>query len=821
MVLLCAAPALPADLLTLFSTTDPFLSNSPIIILYGPPSGSSGNLATSARIQSHVFTAVGLQSYPRLAISPSSSLYGAVNCLSREDQGDEVSRALAYALFKYFTDLPELAKQAWIKRSRSADYQTQNLFDESHAAFLAGRMTRLENTRDVIKDLEASLAEHTLSYLDIDIILPPNSIKTTCRDPAVEQGNETSSDIDHLRYGQYAPLVRLFGESSFLPTSKIRRAPSRPTALNRSLLFTRTQKENLRRELCELLDTEESYVGKMDGIVHGIAADFRSKASITPGNTSPTHKAMAALFPASLDDILQINSGFLEATRKIIDETENSAIEDIKSTDQSSTFQQNAPLTHDPTGIIAISSCLLEWFPRFQICYTDYIKAHTEFGQQMKVFMSATASPLAKLAQDTSEQMLMSLLIEPVQRLPRYSLYIDNMIKQLPFKHPAITSLMKARDLIAEACSQDTAFSQSKMADRLKRIVVSWPRNFDPNCRLITAADMIELRAPYSLDSDAVKADRFICLLFAGCVVFLKKTSPTSISARGIMSEIESSSKKSSTMQQPPDLIYTGHRLLDSFELHETLNGIASMFIPTQAAQEFVIYLLEGPYEGRASRWTKDVTKARVESRFPEGVRDNPKWEARDLGSGEFGLGVFASICEHDQYQQSLKSKSTTIKVLVDPRQESVLEEESNTVVSVVPAGQGFYHLSIRTPNERQTRDMVTVAEFMPILLRRLSNIAQMRCQIRNPLLTIAILQHHENILGSLKLPIDQPLPERSSSKSKVSRPHSPVKALSKFFGSSSINTNTTKESPAAKLTLAARPAIGPKTFVSVHKGML
>lgn len=273
-------PVLLPDTLNLFYTSDDLLAHAPILIFYGFSAITTGS-ASSSRLQAHVFTPAGLQSFPRLTISPSSPLYSAVNCLPREEQGDEVCRGLAFSLYKYFSELPGVVKQTWEAQPNPLGKlpSAPALFSAAHAAILASRMVKIENGEEIIQDVRQALAEQSVSWLDIDVVLPPGSMKVP--DTSM-RGSTTFEDIDDditfERYGSFAPLVKLFGEPSFLPTSRLRRAPSRPTALNRATLFSRKNKEGLRREMCELLDTEESYVSKIYDLCHSVAEDFRQKA---------------------------------------------------------------------------------------------------------------------------------------------------------------------------------------------------------------------------------------------------------------------------------------------------------------------------------------------------------------------------------------------------------------------------------------------------------------------------------------------------------------------------------------------------------------
>ena len=275
--------ALSPSNVNLYYTTDPLLANLPLLVFHGASTTANSTL-NSSRIQIHAFTAAGFQSYPRLTVSPNSPFYAVVEHLPRDRQGDEVCRGLAFGLFKYFKDLPENVKATLIlQSSRSSKGRRPGsappMFAEQHAANLASTMTRVENITEVIREMEAALAPEAISTIDVDMVLPPGSISA----PAEADG-ETLEDDDETvdpilqQYGPYAPLIKLFGDSAFLPTSKLRRAPSKASTLNRTRSLLRDQKQSLRREMGELVDTEERYVIKLHDLVNQVANEFRQKA---------------------------------------------------------------------------------------------------------------------------------------------------------------------------------------------------------------------------------------------------------------------------------------------------------------------------------------------------------------------------------------------------------------------------------------------------------------------------------------------------------------------------------------------------------------
>ncbi|OJD34827.1 rho guanyl nucleotide exchange factor [Diplodia corticola] len=798
-------PALSPDLLEPFYTTDELLSNAPFLVFYGATSTQTVN-STAGRVQVHIYSPAGLLSYPRLTISPSSPLYAAVDCLAREDQGDEVCRALAFSLFKYFSELSPVAKSTWQSRTNSQGRppSAPKLFSEAHAASLAGRMARVDNAAEVVQDVRQALAEQGVSWLDVDVVLPPGSVKeldSNLRESLLPEETAEQVMLD-ARYGEYAPLVKAFGEPSFLPTTRLRRAPSKPTGLSRSVQFTRQQKENLRRELCEFIDTEENYVGKVYDLLHSVAEDFRQKArSKSPNSSSPSEEALEGLFPPSLDEILTVNTSFLEDIRKIIEGTENEAIQDIEAT-AGELLESGTPedLHADVTGTFAFAKCLVEWFPKFSDCYTEYIQAHAEFGQYLRIFLRETGSSFSKRVQETGEQRLMSMLIEPVQRLPRYSLYIDNLVKQLPVRHPALKPLLKARDIIAEICSRDSPSGQlSKVIERLQHLIPSWPSAFHPEGRLITAMDVVELAPPYRKDVKARGASPAILLLFADELVLLIKSGHKTMSARGLLAEIDNPSVP---LDEPPQiatqLIFLQHMKLDNIWFHEVDDGSmiqlyhsdGSSQPPTTLhslnASSLCMFYLTGSYEMKAARWLEETVKARVECRFSEAERESHKWDVRCL-TGDMNL--FSAIFEEaDGMIPEGRRDPARIRVVIDPqkgaRTLNAGDEGVELIASVTAATEELYWLQIEGMNGYSTRDKVTATELLPVLSKRVGNYLQLRNRIQNPAMTPIFLLRNQQILQSLKIRTEDAaaqdgiILERAGSSNR----RSPTKVLSKVF---------------------------------------
>jgi Domain of unknown function (DUF3507). len=190
MAVNAAAPAgtalsdLPLEYLSLYQTADPYLSS--ILVFYGPVATANATISSS-RIQAHIFTPAGFQSYPRFTISPAASVYTAVNHLPRDKQGDEVARGLAVSMLKYFTELSDPLKHYLTETARAARQGGKVLkpFEAVHAADLANRMTRVDDPSEIVRDIRTAYQDRKVSWIDIDVVLPAGTIQSP-RDATVQ-----------------------------------------------------------------------------------------------------------------------------------------------------------------------------------------------------------------------------------------------------------------------------------------------------------------------------------------------------------------------------------------------------------------------------------------------------------------------------------------------------------------------------------------------------------------------------------------------------------------------------------------------------------
>ncbi|RKF64925.1 putative rho guanine nucleotide exchange factor gef2 [Erysiphe neolycopersici] len=794
---------LSRDEVNLYHATDSYLGHLPILVFHGPSIISNSTL-NSSRIQVHIFSVAGFQSYQRITISPNLPFHQSVNYLPREKQGDETCRGIAFCLLKYFRELPDPVKNSLMLHFKNQkgkqSLSVSSFFSEQHAALLASVMVKVENTKEVWNDVLAALRPQNVNHLDLDLILPYGSVQDIQKN---EEPDDCNTDSDQKHYGKYESLVQSFGDVTFLPSSRLRRAPSRANSANRTKTFSIDQKTSLRREMGELVDTEERYVIKMHDLVHHVANDFREKAkNRTPSSYSPSLQDLEKLFPPSLDKILQINSAFLEAVQNVMDETEEDAMLDLEAPVDTSKISRNEFNWHvrDPTGAVALSKILLEWFPEFSDCYQEYIRASQVFPQIITSFVKHQSS-FSKRVQMVGEQFLRSAVIEPVQRLPRYSLFIDNIVSCLPSLHPAIKPFLKARDIITSICSMDTPGSENtQVVHRLGNLIEAWPKNFAHQNRLVTAVDYIELASPFRNipDSDSHKG---MFLIFTDRIVLLKKLPRCSITARGFLAELDKPSASSmmasmtanaSGNKRIYDLTFSNWYMLSEirFTVSDDSNNVSlisagqsemDIKLSDKNTSSIRIFHLHGAYEGKGSKFTEEITKARIEGRFPESERESNKWSFRSMKSEATDITLHTAVFEErTNLTSSDRQDAAPIRILVDHTTNVKFTSNSHAGVEIIanittkqPGVE--YRLKITGLRDKAFVDDVTTEQLLPTLTTRLADLLRYQYSLKNMVLTASYISLYGKILKSIHFQYER-------DKQRSFMPSSPVKLLSNLF---------------------------------------
>ncbi|OKL56155.1 hypothetical protein UA08_08476 [Talaromyces atroroseus] len=793
---------LPLEQLSLYHVSDPYLSS--VLVFYGSVATSDSS-ASSSRNQAHIFSAAGLRSYPRIIASPAAPLYVAVHHLPREKQGDEICRGLAVSLLRYLNDLPATAKQCLkqiaMAKTGKPTGRPPKMFEETHAADLANRMVRINNAAEIVRDLRGAYDEKRVPWIDIDVMMPSGSIASSTEqgDKSEKPSEEAIDDRAHGgQYGKYTALIEALGDPIFLPTSRLRRAPSQPTNLSRSTLFTRSQKEALRLAMCEVVDTEERYVSKLYDLVHNVVGEFQQKARVkSASSSSPDDTALAELFPPCLDEILQVNMGFLDVIRQILDTTEQEAITNLAEDTElqtSASGRLHAEQGKDMMGAISFANALVEWFPRFSEPYAAYMRAHTGFTQTLNSFLKDEKSSFSRRVYETGEQKLRSLLMEPVQRLPRYSLLIDAMTSNIPSIHPSIRLFLKARDIIKDICSLDTPANtdHNQSIQRMMKLVEYWPPSVSPFGRLINAFDSTEILPPYHIQEQDAPTMNTLVLLYKNCLVLLSRYPGSNMTARALLSELENQATPSTekTLSQG-NAQFRFIRAFDLNNLYCTMSNEASH--STQLTPHAL--QLSGMYEGRANRLIEEILKAKIEGQFSEREREGAKWTLRSPNVPSGNLGILAPVFEEDATGSMHRSGFSRIRIVFDTPKAVCMKTLENApvdvIVSLTWADSNQYRMEVNAIGGSSTVDTISIDTFVPTLSARQSSVYSNLDILR---------QIGSHILSQTKIP-------------RGFRPPSPSKLISNLWGGAS----QTKDPPSLSktftpnLSLSDIPKMPPK----------
>ncbi|KAL9607742.1 MAG: hypothetical protein Q9167_007372 [Letrouitia subvulpina] len=827
-------PTLSADVVSLYVAKDVLLDNLPVLVFYGPSTIANAT-QSSSRIQAHIYSLAGLQSFPRLTIAPTSPLYTAIKHLPADLQGDEVFRGLAISILSYFAGASKATKDSLkeLAARRRPNRLAPAMFDEMHAGELASRMKRTDDTEEVLKYLRSAVSTQSISWVDIDLVLPTNTIERVMITEGTEKSPVIGDDGFPLyRYGPCSSFLSYFGSPGFLPTSKLRRAPSMPTAHSKARTLLKEQKIALRREMCELLDTERRYIEKIDNLVNVVITeirqcdDARSEGSVRLRESSDL---VNHLFPESLYGILNANKEFYFEIESTLAETEDMAIRDIEGTCLADTDSTNvASKRRDPTGTLFFAKTLLRWFPKFLAPYQDYLRASSDFPHYISRLVLDGASKLSIKLQEFGEQRLRSMLIEPVQRLPRYSLFIDNMINQLPASHPAMTSLLKAKDFVTDICALDSgsAMDTTKPSSSLRKMIRDWPSWLSPRGRLITALDVLELDPPY--DTDSNKKD-CILLLFPDSLIIVQKTDANSLSARGILAEIDRPAVSVqiaavADLAHDRGLVFSTAFGLSKLQITESKAGQQVRLIHTvgSTAQSHTshagtgvfecqakVFCLLGSYENRGARLSEEITKAKIEGRFSEAVRESDKWLLRIVGPDPSGLGIIAAIYENGITGDGPLASTSRLKVTAgnDPGFNSVLEENSNVDIEaqILSIDSDRFCLNFRSSDGSRCTESAPNEHIGPVLAKNFAQLLRAQNLSRTRLSAVSQISFDRNVLQSLPFRKKDEGPHL-----RAFRPLSPIKLVSNLFGNSPSQPSTPSKKRSDTLRLNEAPIMLP-----------
>ncbi|KIY03943.1 uncharacterized protein Z520_00635 [Fonsecaea multimorphosa CBS 102226] len=431
----------PGETPTIYYAEDP--PYLPRILVFYYPVQAVGSLASTSRIRTTILSAAGFKSYGAFSVAPNSSYYSAVHKLPEDKQRDDVSRGIAFALCRYFSEVPTEVKNAIAEENLHHGIALK--WGQTHAAQVTCRMCKVINTEEIVEALRPFSKERPASPQTPT--RPLASIRKTR--PSIlppESGGHGISRVNHA----FTPSKRILSGHS-------KRSPSisTPAARKASSTFdpkhSVQQLESLRFKMCEFVDTEDRYITRLQELIELVTNQGRTPKSLSSKfSSSRNQKAVNAMiqFPSLLDQIKDLNLAFLDDIETALHCSEDAALTFLDSAPANPQLLTNAK---DPMGVYSFAKVLLNHFPKFPMPYREYLDLHSQVSSNLDQFLREGT---------TSIQQAPSLLMEPAQRISRYGLYIDTMLPHVPSNFTvAIRALEKARKIIAEICEMEPAAS--------------------------------------------------------------------------------------------------------------------------------------------------------------------------------------------------------------------------------------------------------------------------------------------------------------------------------------------------------------------------
>ncbi|KAF3217982.1 hypothetical protein TWF191_008173 [Orbilia oligospora] len=738
------------------SPPEPLLTQ--VVIFFLPYSG------TSSRVDAHIYTACGFVSYSRMTVDPSSAVYQAVNFMPIEKTESEIYRALAFALCRYFVELTVGIKgtaSATAKVARSAKPEP---FSAAHAGELAAKLIRVEDDH-AISSILAALTPRYIPSIDIDLVLP-------------QPGT--------FQLSKYQRLLQFVGDVHKQDTN-LKRRPSRVERTRPKSIVSLPQSnpEKVAIKLQELLDTEVNYIDKLQKILSDVVKPERQIAE-SAGAPEPNEAALARLFPSYLDEILQLNSKFLDELTKAMD---------------------------DDDGVTGVAEVFLRHFPNFHNPYSHYIALNPASSGLIGELMRGGTAFSQRLA-GYGEQYLKSTLMEPIQRLPRYTLIIDGVINNIAVTSPISSKLIEARDIVSKTCEMQSAPAQERAQTiaRLSNLISGWPTNFKPGGPLVTAVDLTEVAAPYT---DAAEKTNVILLVFTDSIAFINRPGSGSMKAQGVLTEITMPpSIQNSFRRDAADLHFAGCTSL-KYNRYSTSDNGRAMWITLTKDLEEVYDMREsavgmkkfspsGPWEGKANELVEEIIQAQLQSKSRV---QEIRWSGNSNSKFD-ALELWTSVYEPRNYELEKSPSRALIQMGVETPSFDIRTKTPEISATINFVNSGKIRIDILDMGKIAFTETVGELDILTVITKRISSILDRQSHTSHPPISAAMIQGHRRIIRSLNL--SAPDSDSHHSKFKTFRPPSPVKLLHTFLGSSNVSPGKSpfKATSFESTTEMARPTV-------------
>ncbi|CAA90474.1 RhoGEF Gef2 [Schizosaccharomyces pombe] len=266
--------------------------------------------------------------------------------------------------------------------------------------------------------------------------------------------------------------------------------------------------------LIEMMETESTYVERLRHLVNDYALPLRDLAKSSKKLLGLYE--LNTLFPPCLNKLIQLNSAFLDEFEAIMSDLNFEDIDEKK-------FEEID---------LRLACCFESHFFAFSQHYPRYLEQSNDFGNVLKM-----ASKIPKFVEFHDQVKLNAnmnvglsqLIMEPVQRIPRYSLFLDQIIlltQEGECQHTYVRSVEIIKN-IAEMPTVD-AEERSRIFAGLQHIIPDLAPNMISNSR--NFIDCIDVTREF-LKNGQLHLIPYTLILFNDRICLVQRRSKSSIAS--------------------------------------------------------------------------------------------------------------------------------------------------------------------------------------------------------------------------------------------------------------------------------------------------
>jgi ribosomal protein S18 len=263
------------------------------------------------------------------------------------------------------------------------------------------------------------------------------------------------------------PEQRYYGDINTTKTTTTTSSSSITTTTTTTNSEKNELREKRKKIKAEILSTEETYVTNLNILLNYFARPIKERNILNS-------KTYSGIFPSEIETITKLNTTFLETLRPIILKEDHSSSQSEKIAD---VLKKYAHLFKIYIGYIGNYSNAV-----------TLLKDELTTNKKLQGFLQEQKNALKEKGERIVN--LQDYLIIPVQRLPRYRLLFEDLLKKTETDHVAYEKLKNAVELIREVIStvnekEGELKNAVIMADLHKSIRIPVPDFIIPTRKLV------------------------------------------------------------------------------------------------------------------------------------------------------------------------------------------------------------------------------------------------------------------------------------------------------------------------------------------------